>query len=76
MTEAEEVQVGSVTVTTMSLVEMDAVHTWMGTLFKSFGIKGEELDRAIVASFYPALRSIENHRLEKPAKRARLKLVE
>ena len=50
---------------TLSLTEIDNVHGWMATLFRSFGIQGHELDVAISESFRTAFQAIDRHRLAK-----------
>lgn len=55
---------------TLSVAEIDSVHTWMGSLFKSFGITGDDLDHATADAFRVAWKAIDKHRLAKAQQEA------
>ena len=60
----------------LSLTEIDSVHSWFATLFRSFGMDGNELDEAISACFRQAVIHLDAHRDAKDEKRNRLRVID
>ena len=66
---------GGVTLDYVSADELVTLNDRLAFTFRSMGLKGAELDRAIVGSLHPALRSLEQSRAAQFKRRERIKLV-
>ena len=65
----------SYAIKSLSLTEIENVHQWLATMFRSFGMTGDELDQAIATCFRQACMHLDDYRAARLQARNRLRVV-